>query len=213
MNGLLIVGAGGHGKVVADTAIEIGRWEKIAFLDDKYPLITSTLNWPVLGTIEQASSFIKDYSELTVAIGNNSLRVELLRRFYGMRFVLPSIVHPTAFVSRAAILEAGSVVFAQSAINASSKIGLGSIINTGVTVDHDCILGEGVHLSPGVHLGGEVTIGNYSWLGVGSTVIEQISIGEKVIIGAGSVIVDNLPGNVTVVGVPGRVIKKNDNYK
>lgn len=208
MTGLLIVGAGGHGKVVADTAYESGRWDKIAFLDDRYPLLNSSLLWPVLGKIEQASSFLLDYPNLAIAIGDNLLRLELIHCFTELGFLMPIIVHPTAFVSKSAIIGAGTVVFAQAAINAGSQIGIGSIVNTGATIDHDCAVGDGVHISPGAHLAGNVTVGSYSWLGIGSSVIQQISIGENVIIGAGAVITKNVPNDVTVVGVPGKIIRK-----
>ena len=207
MSGLLIVGAGGHGKVVADTAYESGRWEKIAFLDDRYPELKSSLLWPVLGKIAQATEFLTEYSDMVIAIGNNLLRAELVYRFTKMGFFMPTIVHPTAFVSKSVMIGAGSVVFAQVAVNAGTQIGHGSIVNTGATIDHDCLVGDGVHISPGAHLAGTVIVGNYSWLGIGSSVIQQISIGENVVIGAGAVITQNVPNDVTVVGVPGKIIK------
>lgn len=210
MNGLLVVGAGGHGKVVADTAYSIGRWDKIAFLDDRYASIGNVLNGPVLGPLNQAASFLSEYAELVVAIGDNYLRVNLLRKFEDIGFRLPTLVHPTAFVSRAASLKPGTVVLSQAAVNAGAKVGFGCIINTAATVDHDCVLGTGVHVCPGAHLGGEVSVGDYSWLGIGSTIIHKISIGEKVIIGAGTVVIKQIENNVTVFGVPGRVVKKND---
>lgn len=210
MTGLLIIGAGGHGKVVADTAYETGRWDKIAFLDNRYPTLKEVSGWPVLGNNDSGASLLDRYKDIIVAIGNNKLRIELLKEFAKKDFNIPTIVHPKAFVSRSAVIEDGTVIFSQAAINAEAKIGFGSIINTGATVDHDCILGTGVHLSPGVHLGGEVKIGDFTWLGVGSSVIHQSSIGENVIIGAGSVVINEIQNNVTVVGVPGRVIKKNE---
>lgn len=210
MSGLLIVGAGGHGKVVADTASCNGSWDKVAFLDDRFPSFRQVLNWPVLGSIAQAPSFLEDYPDLTVAIGNNPLRVKLLRRFAELGFRLPGIVHPSAYLSETAVLGSGSVVLPQCAVNAGAVIGFGCIINTGATIDHECVLGEGVHISPGAHLGGEVTIGDFSWLGIGSSVIQQITIGKNVVIGAGTVIIKNIPDNVKVYGVPGRVVKKNE---
>lgn len=210
MSGLLIVGAGGHGKVVADTACCVGAWDKIAFLDDRYESLIRVMKWPVLGGFKQAVDFIKDFPNLIVAVGNNTLRVELIRHFAKLGFNIPSLVHPTAFISSSAKLEPGSVILAQAGVNADVRVRLGSIINTGATVDHDCILGEGVHICPGVHLAGEVLVGNYSWIGVGTSVINQVSIGENVVIGAGTVIVNDVQSHVTVYGVPGRVIKSNE---
>lgn len=208
MTALLIAGAGGHGRVVADCASEAGCWTEIAFLDDAFS--GDVLGWPVVGKLADAPSLLSRYRNIVVAVGDNRRRIELLQEFSRQGFQLPAIVHPTASISKKAVMEKGSVVFAQAAVNIGSRIGSGCIINTGVTVDHDCELGEGVHLSPGVHLAGEVRIGPYSWLGTGTVVINRIRIGEKAIIGAGTVIVKDVGNNVTVVGVPGRVIKSND---
>lgn len=207
MTVLLIAGAGGHGRVVADCAFDTGRWSRIAFLDDAST--GNTMDWTVVGKTADAPSLFAEFRNIVVAIGDNRKRLELLRHFAKLGYELPSIIHPSACVSKRAVIEPGTVVFAQSAVNIGCRIGLGCIINTGVTVDHDCILGEGVHLSPGVHLAGEVTIGAYTWLGTGAAVINRIKIGEKSVIGAGSVIVNDIGDNVTVVGVPGRVIKSN----
>lgn len=207
MPGLLIIGAGGHGKVVADTAYESGFWEKISFLDDRYPEVKSQVIWPVVGRIENISLFMTEYSDVFVAIGNNLLRFQLVQRFIEMGFFLPTIVHPTAFVSRFTKVGAGTIIFAQAAVNAGAQIGMGSIVNTGVTVDHDCLVGDGAHISPGVHLAGGVKVGNYSWIGTGSSILPQICIGRNVVVGAGAAIIENIPNDVTVVGVPGKIIK------
>ncbi|MEN6414617.1 MAG: acetyltransferase [Veillonellales bacterium] len=208
MAGLLIIGAGGHGKVVADTALSMDKWDKIAFLDDRYPEITSVLNFPILGKVDEYLPFHSSYQDVVVAVGDNKLRVELIRRFIDCRFRLPLIIHPQAFVSRFSDIGHGSVVFAQAAINAGTVVGIGSIINTGATVDHECLLGCGVHVSPGVHIAGQVKIGDYTWLGIGSTIIQQRSLGRNVIVGAGAVIIQDVPNDVTTVGVPGRVLHK-----
>ena len=209
MTGLLIVGAGGHGKVVADTACEMGRWNKVAFVDDRYPSLTEVFCWPVIGRFDEIEPLLSEYSDIAVAIGNNHLRIDLLKRFMAMGFSLPAVIHPTAFVSSRSEINDGVVIFAHAVINVGAEIGLGCIINTATTVDHDCILSEGVHLSPGVNLAGEVSIGSCSWLGVGSSVIQKIEIGNNVIVGAGAAVISDIVSNVTVVGVPAKVIKKN----
>jgi sugar O-acyltransferase (sialic acid O-acetyltransferase NeuD family) len=210
MKGLLIIGAGGHGKVVADAALQTGNWDKIAFVDDNIPVGEKVLSFPVLGKTCDLISFIEDYHDLAVAIGDNSLRVRLIKNSLEKGFSLPVVIHPGASVSRHAAVEDGTVIFSQAVVHPGARIGLGAIINTSATVDHDCVLGDGVHLSPGVHLGGEVRIGNYSWLGIGTSVINQMFIGDNVIVGAGSVIVNHIDSGMKVAGVPGRVIGKND---
>jgi len=205
---LLIVGAGGHGRVVAEAACIQGKWTRIAFLDDNKNL-EIVAGWPVLDSLGQAEHYLTQYPQLIVAIGNNKLRVQLINRFLEMGFQIPSIIHPTAFVSKTASIEPGCVILAQSALNTGAKIGLGCIINTGATIDHDCVLGRGVHLSPGVHLGGQVYIGDYSWVGVGVSIINNVKVGENTLIGAGAAIVTNIEANVTAVGVPAKVIREN----
>ncbi|MCR4442983.1 MAG: acetyltransferase [Peptococcaceae bacterium] len=207
MSGLLIIGAGGHGRVVADAAEEAGRWDKIAFLDDW--AAGTAFKWPVLAKTSEAALFLDEYEDVAVALGDNRLRVEKLNYCEGLGFNLPAVVHPAAAVSKRAEIGAGSVVLAQAAVNAGAVLGRGCIVNTGATVDHDCLLEEGVHLSPGVHLGGEVKVGRFSWLGVGASVINRVTIGRCVTVGAGTVVISDVEDNVTVVGVPGRVIKKN----
>lgn len=207
MKGLLIIGAGGHGRVVADTAWESGLWDNIAFLDDN--ICGDILIWPVLGRVDQAQLFLNDYGSLAVAIGDNRKRVEMLYYFAKIGFALPPVIHPRAYVSSQAVIGLGTVVFAGSVINAGAVVGAGCIVNTGATVDHDCVLEEGVHLSPGVNLAGEVKVGRCSWVGIGSSVIQQVSIGKNVMIGAGAAVIEDVEDGATVVGVPGRVIKNN----
>ncbi|MCL0032929.1 acetyltransferase [Peptococcaceae bacterium] len=207
MNGLLIVGAGGHGRVVLDTALEIGKWEKIAFLDD-YKTDSNIYGCAVIGKLNQAKEFLNEYSDVVVAFGDNFMRVQLLKCFMELGFNLPVVKHPQAFISKNAEVESGTVIFAQAVVNVGAKVGFGCIINSASVVEHDCILGDGVHLSPGVRLGGEVRIGKYSWIGIGASVIHRIAIGESVIIGGGAAVISDVEDYVTAVGVPARVVKK-----
>jgi sugar O-acyltransferase (sialic acid O-acetyltransferase NeuD family) len=210
MNSLLILGAGGHGKVVADTAAATGQWENIAFLDDQHPSLGAVFNWPVLGCMEEAKKFLSKYDGFCIAVGNNSLRLKLLKLYQAQGFSAPCLVHPTAYISPSASLGPGCVVFAQGVVNPGSQVGEGSIINTGASVDHDCTLGEGVHLCPGVRLAGEVRIGQQTTLGTGSAVIPQINIGSYVMVGAGSVVVADIPDHSTAAGVPAKTIKEHE---
>lgn len=208
MRGLLIAGSGGHGKVVADAAKGMGKWDRIAFLDDYIPIESHVLDFPVIGKLVDAEKFMTEYQDIIVAFGDNLKRVSLLRQFMKLGFESPVIIHPSAVISSYVVFEAGTVIFAQAVINPGAKIGLGVIVNTGSTIDHDCIISDGVHISPGANLAGGVKIGTNSWIGVGSSIIQQINIGKDVIIGAGSVIIKDIEDNVTVVGVPGKVIKR-----
>jgi sugar O-acyltransferase (sialic acid O-acetyltransferase NeuD family) len=203
MSSLLIIGAGGHGRVLADTAVASARWEQIAFVDDRVEA-DRILNLPRAGTSADLEMLARTYQAAAVGIGDARVRLDLLARCAQLGFELPVIVHPSAAVSSFASLGSGTVVFAQAAINAGAALDRGCIVNTGATVDHDCRLDEGVHVCPGAHLAGHVTVGARSWLGIGSCVKHGISIGNDVTVGAGAAVVANVAAGLTVVGVPAR---------
>ena len=202
---LLIVGAGGHGKVVAETALASGRWKEVAFLDGRYPQLSSAIGWPVVGSDAEPAGFLNDHPEAFVAIGDNQIRVSRILALQALGFRVPALVHPAAWVSPSAILGAGSVVMAGGIINACADLGRGCIVNTGATVDHDCVLADGVHISPGAHVGGASAIGERSWVGVGAAIRHGVRIGADVMIGAGAAVVGDLPSGVTAIGVPARI--------
>ena len=205
MSSLLIIGAGGHGKVAADIALESGDWQQVAFLDDKHPTMQSCFGLPVLGAISQANEFISDYPDCLVAIGDNRLRVELLCSLQQLGFSAVTLIHSSAVVSRSAIIDAGSVVFANAVIQADAHIGAASIINTAASVDHDVRLGEGVHVSPGAHLGGGAMVGDCTWIGIGAVVREYVRLGDNVMLGAGAAAVSDISSGVLAIGVPAKV--------
>jgi sugar O-acyltransferase (sialic acid O-acetyltransferase NeuD family) len=207
MNQLLILGAGGHAKVVAETAITVSLWDKLAFLDDRYPTLGEVLKLPVVGRFCDAPLLKDSYSDAVVALGNNSRRMELLRLLEIHEFMIPALVHSRGYVSPNAVVGSGTVIFAQAAVNAGARLGRGVIVNTGATVDHDCFIGDGVHVCPGAHLAGEVRVGTYTWIGIGAVVMEQISIGECATVGAGAVVIEDVPPGVLVAGTPARIIK------
>ncbi len=207
MSGLLIIGAGGHGKVAAETAEAMDAWEKIAFLDDRFKALADSLRWPVSGPFADTEALQPEYADAVVAVGDADIRLKLLEQLSNRKFRLPSLIHPTAWVSPSACLGEGCVVFAQVAVNADAHIGRGAIINTSATVDHDCVIGDGVHICPGAHLAGEVHIGHASWIGIGASVIQHVRIGADVTVGAGAVVIHDIEDGVTVVGVPAMRLK------
>ncbi|AXM95956.1 acetyltransferase [Pseudomonas plecoglossicida] len=205
MRHLAILGASGHGKVVADTAEACG-WKNILFFDDAWPAIVANGPWTVAGTSSDLFNRLKEFSGVIVAIGNNTVRYAKLVELIAAQAPLVTLVHPRSVLSPYARLGVGSVVFAGAVINAGAVIGRGAIINTGCSVDHDCQLGEGVHVSPGAHLAGGVVIGDKSWIGIGATVRQLICIGSNVTVGASSGVVRDVPDNIVVVGVPARAL-------
>lgn len=207
MTALLIIGAGGHGKVVADSALEQGDRERIAFLDDLHPELTEVLGWPVLGKVADAARFLDDYPDAVVAVGNNQRRMELIDMLRESGFGLPVICHPSAVISRSATIGPGCVLFATTVVNTGARLGKGCIVNTGASIDHDCLLADAVHVSPGARLGGAVEVGRASWIGIGASIRELTVIGERVMVGAGAAVVGDVPDGVTVTGVPAGIVR------
>jgi sugar O-acyltransferase (sialic acid O-acetyltransferase NeuD family) len=206
---LLIVGAGGHGAVVAETAAATGSWKAIEFIDDKLAG-TEVVGFAVLPAGGDLGDHLNDATELVVAVGNNARRLELLKTAAKSGASLAKVIHPSAQISGSAVVDAGCVVFAGVVVNARAKVGVGTILNSAATVDHDCVLGDGVHVSPGANLAGGVTVGECSWIGIGSAVREGVTIGDDVMVAAGAAVVSDIPDRATVGGVPARILRSAD---
>ncbi len=205
MTDLIIIGAGGHGKVVADVARRRKQWSNISFLDDRFPELDSVLNFPVIGRLESLNKIKSKNIDVVVAIGDNQARLMWVKRINKMCLNLVNIIDPSAVISESAHIGAGTVVFPNAVINADASLGLANIINTSAQVEHDCMLSDGVHLSPGGKLGGNVTLGLCCWIGIGVSVKQGIHIGANTIVGVGAAVVDDLPDNIIAVGVPAKI--------
>jgi len=205
MKRLAILGASGHGKVVAEIAELLG-WN-VTFFDDAFPEMSKLEVWQVKGTTADLLASLSDFEGCIVAIGNNEIRLDKTVTLQSKQTPLVTLIHPSAVVSSYSQVGVGSVVMAGAVINPFASVGLANIINTGATIDHDCILGAGVHISPGANLAGTVSIGNEGWVGIGAVIKQGLLIGEKVTVGAGAVVVSNLPSNVVAIGVPAKVKK------
>lgn len=203
MKRLAIVGASGHGRVVADAA-ECSGWALVDFYDDAWPDFEANGLWQVIGSTVTLLSRLPDYDGVVVAIGDNHIRARKQRSLQAAGAKIITVIHPTAEVSRYASIGAGCVLFAGAIVNIGARIGDGVILNTGCTIDHDCILGDFTHVSPGAHLGGSVTVGEESWIGIGANIRHMSSIGIRVTVGAGAAVVADIPDGLTVVGVPAR---------
>lgn len=203
MSSIAILGASGHGKVVAEIA-ELTSWDEVVFFDDAFPSVKKVGVWPVKGTTEDMVADIDMYTAAIVAIGDNKIRLEKSKYLLSKGFNLGILAHPRSTVSKYAEIGIGTVVMAGAIINPFTSIGLGSIINTSCSIDHDCVIAEGVHVSPGAIVAGGVSIGEMSWLGIGSVVKQGIAISDSVIVAAGAVVVNDVPCNVIIKGVPAK---------
>jgi sugar O-acyltransferase (sialic acid O-acetyltransferase NeuD family) len=196
---LAIVGASGHGKVIADIAEQLGF--TVNFYDDAYPSKTHIEHWSINGTCADLVVLNKTM-DVVVAIGNNEIRHQKITLLQQNSFNPITLIHPTAVISRYAVIAKGTVVFAGAIINAFAKVGVGCIINTAAVIEHDCIIDDFAHICPNVALAGGVTVGRKSWVGIGSQVKQLITIGDNCLIGAGSTVVKDMPDNVTAYGSP-----------
>jgi sugar O-acyltransferase (sialic acid O-acetyltransferase NeuD family) len=203
-NKLLIIGASGHGKVVADIALKTNRWQSITFLDDDKS-INSSMGSEVMDTSDKAFKYIDEY-EIFVGIGNNATRQKIHEMLESVGASIPVLIHPNAVIGEQVEIEAGTVVMAGAIINCCTKIGKGCIVNTGSTIDHDNNIEDFVHISPGAHLAGTVSVGQKSWLGIGSVVSNNINITSGCKVGAGAVVVKDITEPGIYVGVPVRRI-------
>lgn len=198
MKKLIIIGASGHGKVVADIAQKVG-YTDILFLDDN-PKLTMCEHYPVIGDCGRIAEF--DDCDFVVAIGNVTIRRRLQDRLEHDKKRIAVLIHPSAVIGENVCIGQGSVVMAGAVINSGTVIGKGCIINTSCSVDHDCVLGDYVHVSVGAHIAGTVCVGAETWIGIGVIVSNNISVTEKCVIGAGAVVIRDITESGTYVGVP-----------
>jgi sugar O-acyltransferase (sialic acid O-acetyltransferase NeuD family) len=210
MKTLVIIGAGGHGKVVADCAQQLDVYSKIIFLDDCYEYSKESGAWSIVGLVDDFPRYLEK-SDFIIAFGNNLLRAETTKKLENAKANIISLLHPSAAISPNTSIGKGVVICANTAINIDTKIGDGCIINTGATVDHDCKIQSFVHVSPGVNIAGGVNINKLSWLGIGSTVIECLTIAENTQIGAGAVVTQSTHANSLYLGVPAKRIRALNN--
>lgn len=200
---LLIAGASGHGKVIAELARLLPDYNEIAFLDDADELIAEG---KVLGNISYAVSHKQEYDAI-VAIGNADIRKKIQEYYEKNGVNIATLIHPFSAVAQDVILGKGTVVMAGTVIQPGTRVGKGVIINTASSIDHDNEIGNYSHISIGSHLAGGVKIGTGTWIGAGATVSNNISICQNVMVGAGAVVVKDICEAGTYVGVPAERIR------
>ena len=213
MTPLLIFGAGGHAREVAQIVHDInqaqpGSWHLLGFMADPQAVALHPKPLPasLLGNSQQALA-THPQAHCVIAVGNSqarrSIAARLRQQHQGLRFA--TLVHPRAWVATGAGVGQGSVVFAGALINVDASLGIHTSINLACTISHDCQLGDYVSLGPGVHMAGAVTLGEAVDVGTGASIRPRVSVGANAVIGAGAAVVRDLLGDSTAVGVPARL--------
>jgi sugar O-acyltransferase (sialic acid O-acetyltransferase NeuD family) len=204
---LAILGASGHGRVVADAALCSKKWQEVVFYDDAYPTLTRNGSFRVAG---DTKALLSSGLPVVVGIGNNQTRLEKSVMLQQQGVELAIVCHPAAVISHDVVLGAGTVVFAGAVINSGALLGRSCIVNSMAVVEHDCQLADAVHLSPGVCLGGGCKLGAGAWVGIGASVRHLMTLGEFSVVGAGAAVVKPVLARQIVAGVPAQLIKMNN---
>ncbi|MBP1915418.1 acetyltransferase EpsM [Lederbergia galactosidilyticus] len=209
MKQLVIIGEGGHSKVIQDIIRVSNEYEIIAILDDKYKSKSLCRETGITrGPVSCAFKFTQSESFFIIAIGSNQIRKKITSLLKRQNAKFASVIHPTAVISPTVKLGEGIVIMANAVINSDAAIGNHVIINTTSVIEHDNKIADFVHVSPGAILAGDVTVGEGTQVGAGSTIIQGKEVNEWSIIGAGATVINNIPAGVVAVGVPAKIIKE-----
>ncbi len=192
-----IIGAGGHGKVVAELC-ELNEYTICGFIDQDIK-IKEVLSFEVV------HEFPKRPLTAVVAIGNNLARKKIA---LANKYSYPTLIHPKSCISKRAIIGEGTVIVGGATVNVSAIIGNHVIVNTNASVGHDCFVGDYVHIAPNVALAGNVIVGEGTHVGLGAAIIQGITIGRWCVVGAGTVVLNDVPDGAMIVGNPGRIINR-----
>ncbi|HST19717.1 MAG TPA: acetyltransferase [Blastocatellia bacterium] len=215
MKQIVIIGAGGHGREVADIARHQaqvnGEIEVLGFIDDNRDLRGQSLDGlPVLGDWSWFESADRESTAVVCAVGSPQICRRLVERANALGLSFASVISPLARISSFARLGQGVTIFPDVVINTGAFIDSYSILNVAVTVSHDAMVGRYSNINPGARLAGNVTIGEGCYIGMGANVIQGRTVGAWSVIGAGSVVIGDLPDGVTAVGVPAEIIKRRE---
>lgn len=204
---VVIIGAGGHGKVIADIVVKSGD-NVIGFLDDSKEVGDVIINkFAIIGKVEDCEKLQQGNKDLffVIAIGNNYVRKDIFEK-YKLNYY--TAIHPTAVIGMDVQIGIGTVIMANACINSSAKIGNNCIINTGAIIEHDNVIEDNVHVSPNATLCGTVRVGECTHIGAGVTVRNNVYITSDCVIGAGGVVVKDIENKGTYIGVPVRRLEK-----
>jgi len=201
---ILLLGAGGHGKAIADLLLAYGGYDTVGFVDAA-PKASQVLGLPVLGDESLLATLAGQGIALAhPSIGDNAQRLAAAGRLRTAGFTISSLTHPAALIGHGARVGQGAAILARAVIGPEAEIGALALINTGAIVEHDCVVEEAAHIGPGAVLAGGVRVGAGALIGAGAVVRPGINIGAGAVIGAGAAVVENIAPGARVVGVPAR---------
>ena len=207
---IVLIGGGGHCKVVTSTLKKLDNFEIVGIVDN-YKEESFISRIKIIGTDNDLKDIYQNgtqYALITVgSVKDNTKRRKLFDMAKEIGFKFPTIISSEAIVDESVKIDEGTVIMQGSIINIDSSIGKNCIINTGAIIEHDCKIGNHCHVAPGVHISGEANTGELSFLGIGTTIIQGIKIGKNVTVGAGSVVIKDIPDNVIALGNPAKIIK------
>jgi sugar O-acyltransferase (sialic acid O-acetyltransferase NeuD family) len=209
---IVLVGAGGHCKVIIDIIKSRSKYEIVGVTDKAYGDQKLVLDIPIIGDDsileELYNTGVRNAFVCVGALKDMSIRDAIYDKLKDIGFILPALIHKDAIVSPYADIYGGTCVMAGAIINPGAIIDENCIINTGAVIEHDCKVSRNTHISPRACLAGRVIVGRSTHIGMGSSIIQGVHIGSNVIIGAGAVVTNNIPDNVVAVGVPSKIIKR-----
>jgi UDP-perosamine 4-acetyltransferase len=208
MEKIVVVGTGGHARVVVGVLKHLRRYEIVGCLDQKKHNHREKISGvPVIGTwADLRKIFKRQTKKAALAIGDNKQRRAMQRTAEKMGFVLPALIHPRTKIEPTARIGAGAVVCTGAIIAAEAVIGKGAIVNSGSIIDHETVVGAHAHVAPGCAIAGRVKVGDGAFVGIGSKVIDGVRIGSSAVVGAGAVVIKNVRSRATVAGVPAKEI-------
>lgn len=209
-NMIILIGGGGHCKVVISILKKLDNFEIVGIVD-----INKTENFvsgiKIIGTDDDLKDIYKSGTHnalITVgSVKDNTKRYRLFNMAKEIGYKFPVIISPEAIIDKSVKVGEGTVIMPGSIINIDSSIGKNCIINTGAIIEHDCKIRDYCHIAPGVHISGKIDIGELSFIGIGAAIIQGIKIGKNVTVGAGSVVIEDIADDVIAVGNPAKIIK------
>ncbi len=204
---ILLLGAGGHGKAMADLLLAGGAWRVAGIVDARGGALPPVLGVPVLGDEAVLPGLLAaGVRAAHAAIGHNAQRLAAAARLRAAGFTLPALVHPAAILGHGATLAEGAAVLARAVLGPDARVGRLALINTGAIVEHDCEVGEAAHIATGAVLAGGVRVGAAALVGAGAVIRPGVTVGAGAIIGAGAAVLADVPPGATVAGVPARAL-------